>query len=118
MLTYDLSEKGNLAIYEYLYQCIKEDIINGRLAGGAKLPSKRKMAQQHQVSLKTVENAYEQLLLEGYITAKEKQGYFVMENRATACRNAKHSENQNKKLCRTSGGKTGKGESACCGSDF
>lgn len=79
MLTYDLSEKGNLAIYEYLYQCIKEDIINGRLAGGAKLPSKRKMAQQHQVSLKTVENAYEQLLLEGYITAKEKQGYFVME---------------------------------------
>ena len=64
MLTYDISERGNLTIYEYLYRCIKDDIIKGRLSLGEKLPSKRKMAQQHQISLKTVENAYEQLLME------------------------------------------------------
>ena len=115
MLTYDLSEKGNLAIYEYLYQCIKEDIINGRLAGGAKLPSKRKMAQQHQVSLKTVENAYEQLLLEGYITAKEKQGYFVME---TERRPAGMQNTAKTRIRSYTEQVAGKGESACCGSDF
>ena len=27
MLTYDISERGNLTIYEYLYRCIKDDII-------------------------------------------------------------------------------------------
>ena len=79
MLTYDISERGNLTIYEYLYRCIKADIIKGRLSLGEKLPSKRKMAQQHQISLKTVENAYEQLLMEGYISAREKSGYYVME---------------------------------------
>ena len=73
MLTYDISERGNLTIYEYLYRCIKDDIIKGRLSLGEKLPSKRKMAQQHQISLKTVENAYEQLLMEGYISAREKR---------------------------------------------
>ena len=82
MLTYDISERGNLTIYEYLYRCIKDDIIKGRLSLGEKLPSKRKMAQQHQISLKTVENAYEQLLMEGYISAREKSGYYVMEAEA------------------------------------
>ncbi len=82
MLTYDISERGNLTIYEYLYRCIKADIIKGRLSLGEKLPSKRKMAQQHQISLKTVENAYEQLLMEGYISAREKSGYYVMEAEA------------------------------------
>lgn len=82
MLTYDISERGNLTIYEYLYRCIKDDIIKGRLSFGEKLPPKRKMAQQHQISLKTVENAYEQLLMEGYISAREKSGYYVMEAEA------------------------------------
>ena len=82
MLTYDISERGNLTIYEYLYRCIKDDIIKGRFSLGEKLPSKRKMAQQHQISLKTVENAYEQLLMEGYISAREKSGYYVMETEA------------------------------------
>lgn len=80
MLTYDLSERGNKTLYEYLYQCIREDIQKGRLKAGEKLPSKRKLAQQHQISLKTVENAYEQLMLEGYINGQEKRGYFVMES--------------------------------------
>lgn len=39
--------------------------------------SKRELARHHQVSLKTVENTYEQLLTEGYIRAEERRGYFV-----------------------------------------
>ncbi len=77
MLTYDLAERGNRTMYEFLYQKIKEDILQGTLKAGEKLPSKRAMAEHMDVSLKTVENAYNQLLLEGYITSAEKRGYFV-----------------------------------------
>jgi GntR family transcriptional regulator/MocR family aminotransferase len=77
MLTYDLDKRDNLTIYEYLYKCIKSDILNGVLAADFKLPSKREFAKHHQISLKTVENAYEQLIIEGYIYSVEKRGYFV-----------------------------------------
>ena len=40
-------------------------------------PSKRGFAEHLQVSVKTVKNAYEQLLLEGYIRSEEKRGYYV-----------------------------------------
>ena len=78
MLTYDLTQRNELGIYEYLYQCIKRDILDGILQADEKLPSKRELAKHHQVSLKTIENTYEQLLTEGYIYSEEKRGYFVM----------------------------------------
>lgn len=77
MLTYDLSHRGKKTMYEFLYESMKADILSGRLAGGEKLPSKRGFAEHLRVSVKTVENAYEQLLLEGYIHSEEKKGYFV-----------------------------------------
>lgn len=77
MLTYDIEQRGTLTIYEYLYQCIKRDILEGILASGSRLPSKREFAKHHHISLKTVENTYEQLLTEGYIYSEEKRGYFV-----------------------------------------
>lgn len=77
MLTYDLEKRGNHTLYEYLYFCIKEDILTGRIKAGEKLPSKREMARNHNIAVITVENAYEQLVVEGYITAKEKSGFYV-----------------------------------------
>ena len=47
------------------------------LAAGEKLPSKRALAAHLEVSKITVETAYNQLLAEGYISAREKVGYFV-----------------------------------------
>lgn len=77
MLVYDLEQRGAKPLYEYLYICIKEDILSGVLKAGDKLPSKREMAKGHGIALITVENAYAQLIIEGYVTAKEKSGYFV-----------------------------------------
>ena len=76
MLTYDLDKRGNKTMYEYLYELIKEDIADGKLKADEKLPSKRGLSQNLQISVKTVENAYEQLLLEGYIRSEEKRGYY------------------------------------------
>ena len=77
MITYSLEKKGNMPIYEYLYNCIKDDILAGRLKAEDKLPSKREMASNMGISVITVTNAYEQLVVEGYIYAVEKRGYFV-----------------------------------------
>ena len=77
MLTYELKKSPGVPLYEALYRCIREDILSGALAPGEKLPSKRALAQNLEVSKITVETAYSQLLSEGYIRAQEKVGYFV-----------------------------------------
>lgn len=77
MLKYDFSQKNGKPLYQYLYECLKSDIQNGRLTARTKLPSKREMAKDNGISVKTVMNAYEQLVVEGYLISKEKRGYFV-----------------------------------------
>ena len=77
MLTYDLKKAPGVPLYEALYRCIRSDILSGNLKPGEKLPSKRTLAQNLEVSKITVETAYSQLLAEGYICSREKVGYFV-----------------------------------------
>lgn len=77
MLTYDFGKREKTSLYEYLYKCIKEDILSGKIKANEKLPSKREMAKNHDISVITVENAYAQLIVEGYIYTKEKKGYFA-----------------------------------------
>ena len=79
MLTYELKKSPGVPLYEALYRCIRGDILSGKLAPGTKLPSKRALAQNLEVSKITVEGAYDQLLAEGYIRSREKVGYFVEE---------------------------------------
>lgn len=77
MLTYSFENIGSQHLYEYLYHCIKTDIINGVISSGEKLPSKRSFAKNLGISTITVENAYEQLIAEGYIYSVAKKGYYV-----------------------------------------
>jgi GntR family transcriptional regulator/MocR family aminotransferase len=77
MLTYDIENRGNMAIYIYLYKCIKFDIEKGLIRSNEKLPSKRNLAEHLKISVMTVQNAYEQLLSEGYIYSREKSGYYA-----------------------------------------
>lgn len=84
MFTYDMSKAGANSLYHYLYQCIKKDIVSGNVLAGEQLPSKRNLAQNLGVSVVTVENAYAQLLAEGYIYSLPKKGFFVADINATA----------------------------------
>ena len=77
MLTYELKKSPGVPLYEALYRCIRADILSGVLPAGEKLPSKRALAQNLEVSKITVETAYNQLLSEGFICSREKVGYFV-----------------------------------------
>ncbi|MGQ7959090.1 MocR-like pyridoxine biosynthesis transcription factor PdxR [Pseudomonas sp. SP16.1] len=60
-----------------LYRQLRDAILGGRLAGGARLPPTRYLAQRLQVSRKTVSEAYEQLLAEGFTTTRVGSGTFV-----------------------------------------
>ena len=64
-------------MYEYLYKCIRNDITQGKIKAGEKLPSKRTFAKNLGISVITVENAYGQLLAEGYIYSMPKRGFYV-----------------------------------------
>ena len=77
MLTYELKKSPGVPLYEALYRYLRSDILTGVLKAGEKLPSKRALAQHLEVSKITVETAYNQLLAEGYISSREKVGYFV-----------------------------------------
>ena len=77
MVTYELKKAPGVPLYEALYRCIRGDILSGKLRPGEKLPSKRALAQNLEVSKITVETAYNQLLSEGYLRSEEKVGYFV-----------------------------------------
>lgn len=65
--------------YIAIYEQLKEKIIKRQLAANEKLPSKRKLAEQLNISIQTVQIAYEQLLSEGYIYSVERSAYFVAE---------------------------------------
>ena len=77
MITYTFTNTGSDSLYEYLYKCIKNDILQGTLQAGEKLPSKRSFAKNLGISVITVENAYEQLIAEGYIYSIPKKGFYV-----------------------------------------
>lgn len=77
MLTYSFQDMDGDSLYEYLYKCIRKDIVEGRILAGEKLPSKRSFAKNLGVSIITVENAYAQLMAEGYIYSRPKSGYYV-----------------------------------------
>ncbi len=63
--------------YIKIYESMRDDILSGLYPYNTKLPSKRVTADKFGASLVTVEHAYELLMEEDYIRARERSGYFV-----------------------------------------
>ena len=77
MRTYALENRGRAPLYEYLYRCIRGDILDGTLTAGERLPSKRALAEHLHISVMTVEGAYQQLEAEGYVSSVPGKGSFA-----------------------------------------
>lgn len=77
MRTYVLDPGAKTPLYEQLYEAIKAEILSGAIAGGEKLPSKRALAEHLGISPITVENAYNQLLTEGYLSSRPRSGFYA-----------------------------------------
>lgn len=70
-------KKCNKALYIQLYEYIKSEITTGILKPDSKLPSIRESSATLKLSKTTIENAYSQLVAEGYIDNLPKKGFFV-----------------------------------------
>lgn len=72
-----LSASSGTPLYMQIYYQIKNEIDSGELPAGYKLPSTRQLATDLSVGRNTVENAYLQLTVEGYLENKPRSGYIV-----------------------------------------
>ena len=77
MPAYALDKTSLTPLYQQLYQHLREDIESGILKVGARLPSRRRLANDLSVSPATVEAAITQLSVEGYVSPKPRSGYYV-----------------------------------------
>ena len=76
-MKYHVEKNSGTSIYMQIYRQLKQDILSGLLPKGKKLPSKRSLAEELGVSLISVEQAYGLLIDEGYVSSRERSGYFA-----------------------------------------
>jgi GntR family transcriptional regulator / MocR family aminotransferase len=64
-------------LHRQLYDQLRRAIVEGRLTSGTQLPSTRILSSELGVSRNTAQNAFEQLLAEGYLEGKVGSGTYV-----------------------------------------
>ncbi len=72
-----LDPSSALPRYQQLYQGLRAAILDGQLAPGARLPATRALAGELGVSRATVQQAFDQLVAEGYIEGRVGSGSYV-----------------------------------------
>ncbi|HEY4297144.1 MAG TPA: PLP-dependent aminotransferase family protein [Paraburkholderia sp.] len=72
-----IAVEGHHDLSGQIYRQLRAGIVDGRLAGGTRLPSTRDLATQLGVSRKTTLDVFERLLSEGYLSARAGSGTFV-----------------------------------------
>lgn len=72
-----LDETSKKPYYLQLYDYLKHAILAGDIMKDEKLPSLRNLAKSTTLSITTIEQAYNQLIVEGYIYSKAQSGYYV-----------------------------------------
>lgn len=80
---YVLNPSIKIPLHLQLYEEVKKDILDNYKVGD-KLPSIRKIASLYNLSRTTVESAYSQLVVEGYIDSYPKKGYIVEDINASS----------------------------------
>jgi len=76
-ILFHLKREENVSIQSQIREMLVSAILNGQLPSGVPLPSSRKMARTLGVSRNTVVLAYQSLVDDGYLTAKERSGFYV-----------------------------------------
>ena len=87
-LTTALDPASAVPLYEQLYRSLAAEMRAGTLTAGTRMPGKRRLAAELSVSVNTVDTAYQMLAAEGYLTARERSGFYVQEYLALPSRPA------------------------------
>lgn len=77
LVGFQLDLDSDTPLYKQLYNLIREAILSRRLKGNQKLPGTRTLSRELKISRNTVVLAFEQLMIEGYITGKIGAGTYV-----------------------------------------
>lgn len=77
-MKYHINDQSSKAAYLQLYEQLRKDIVSGIYPYGAKLPSKRILAEETGVSVITIQHSYAILCDEGYVESRQRSGYFVI----------------------------------------
>ena len=75
-----LDTASSTPLYRQIYEALRQDILTGELCRGQRLAATRAMAKELQVARNTVLEAIEQLIAEGYLTARVGAGTYVAED--------------------------------------
>lgn len=67
-------------LYRQISETIRQEILNGRWKAGDRLPSVRKLAEQWNCTVGTIQHAYQELAHQGLVTSRAGQGTRVVEN--------------------------------------
>lgn len=76
----DLKPDSELSLQRQLHHSIRGSILKGGLEPGSRLPPSRTLAKELGIGRITVTEAYDQLIAEGYLEAKQGSGTFVAEH--------------------------------------
>jgi GntR family transcriptional repressor for pyruvate dehydrogenase complex len=75
-------------LYEKLSQQIKDQILNGNLKDGDRLPNERQLAERFEVSRTVVREAIKTLVNEGLVEVRSGRGTFVIDDTSGALRHS------------------------------
>lgn len=74
----NLNESDEEPLYHQLYRFFCDAITHGQILAGEHLPSIRRLSEDLNVSRTTVETAYQQLCVEGYVESRPQRGYYAL----------------------------------------
>ncbi|MGA7411120.1 MAG: PLP-dependent aminotransferase family protein, partial [Bryobacteraceae bacterium] len=83
LTTVKLDWASGMPLYRQLYEVVRQRVLDGTLAAGARLPAARVLMKDVCVSRNTVLAAFHQLIADGHLLAKPGSGVYVAE-RASA----------------------------------
>ncbi|MFV0941191.1 PLP-dependent aminotransferase family protein [Bacillus thuringiensis] len=79
MLWIPIDRSLDISLIRQVYHQIREQILNGELQSGEKLPATRELSSELGVSRNVILEAYDQLFSEGFLVTRQGAGTFIAE---------------------------------------
>jgi DNA-binding GntR family transcriptional regulator len=73
-----VDHSGRAPLWQQLAASLRDSISDGEYPVGSRIPSKRTLSQQHEVSVTTVDRAVRELKDEGLIDPEKGKGLYVV----------------------------------------
>ena len=77
MVSFEFDNNSSKSLYIQLYEYLRDEINDGRISTGERMPSLRTLADSLGISVTTVKTSYEQLMAEGYLISRPQSGFFA-----------------------------------------